>query len=49
MNLLIDSITSTIKFLWEMSSLTRHYLSPMDFVVLGSPNPITNNNGGMWE
>lgn len=33
--------------LWEMSSLMRHYLSPMDFVTLDSPNLITNNDGGM--
>ena len=55
MNFVIDSIIPLLPIKngkrcstsWEMSSLMRHYLSPMDFVTLGSPNLFTNNKDGM--
>jgi len=33
--------------IWEVSSLMRHYLSPMNFVLLDSPNLFTNNKGAI--
>jgi len=34
--------------IWEVSSLIiRHYLSPMDFVELDTPNLFTNNEDGI--
>jgi len=53
MNLIIDSAISPVNLfklyrncMWEMSSLMRNYPSPMDFVLLDSPDLFTNNNGG---
>lgn len=33
--------------MWEVSSLMRHYLSPMDFVELDTPNLLKDNKDGM--
>ena len=57
MNKGIDSLNSQETFKryincqmsWKRSSLMKHYLSPMDFVLLGSPNLFTNNEEGMHK